>query len=268
MDVVGTGLVAKFFRWHTQYVLPKILDRADKIIVTSKDYAKQSNLQSRFAVEPEKFIEIPCGVNHLLFKPRLKDKALMEEYDLYGKKIILFVGGLDKAHYFKGINILIQAMQHFSDGDKVRCLIVGDGELRSSYQTLVDGLGLSKKVIFTGFAKDNMLPRMYNLADIFVLPSVDKSEAFGIVALEAMASGVPVIASDLPGVRSVVDKQKTGLLVKPSSVDNLVAMIKYLLANPKSAKEYGLAGREKVLRKYTWEKIGYKLDNVFKDCQK
>jgi glycosyltransferase involved in cell wall biosynthesis len=268
MDVVGTGLVAKFFRWHTQYVLPKILDRADKIIVTSKDYAKQSNLQSRFAVEPEKFVEIPCGVNHLLFKPRLKDKALMEKYDLYGKKVILFVGGLDKAHYFKGINVLIQAIQHFSDSDKVRCLIVGDGELRSSYQTLVDGLGLGKKIIFTGFAQDSMLPRMYNLADMFVLPSIDKSEAFGIVSLEAMASGVPVIASDLPGVRSVVDKQKTGLLVKPGSVDNLAAMIKYLLANPKFAKEYGMAGREKVLRKYTWEKIGYKLDNIFKHCQK
>jgi glycosyltransferase involved in cell wall biosynthesis len=213
-------------------------------------------------------VEIPCGVNHLLFKPRPKDKELMKTHDLYGKKVILFVGGLDKAHYFKGINILIQAMQKFSDGDKVRCVIVGDGELKSTYQGLADSLGLGKKIIFTGYTKDNMLPKYYNLADMLVLPSVDKSEAFGIVALEAMSSGVPVIASDLPGVRSVVDKKETGLLVKPGSVDNLVDMIEYLLKNPQEAKEYGQNGRKKVLEKYTWDSIGYKLDNVLKSCCK
>ncbi|MCB9802591.1 glycosyltransferase family 4 protein [Candidatus Nomurabacteria bacterium] len=266
MDVVGTGLMAKFFKWHTQYVLPKILDRADKIIVTSKDYANFSNLSGRLKTESEKFVEIPCGVNHLLYKPRPKDTELLKKYDLYDKKVILFVGGLDKAHYFKGINVLIQAMQAFSDSDDVRCLIVGDGELRSSYQSMVDSFGLAKKIIFTGFIGDNMLPKFYNLADIFVLPSIDKSEAFGIVALEAMASAKPVIASDLPGVRSVVDKQKTGLLVKPGSVDNLVAMLKTLLVKNQLRTDYGLAGREKVLQKYTWEKVGYKLDNVFKDC--
>jgi glycosyltransferase involved in cell wall biosynthesis len=268
MDVIGTGLIAKFFRWHTQYVLPKILDRADRIVITSRDYVERSNIKDRLQIEPEKFVEIPCGVNHLLFKPRPKDKELMKTHDLYGKKVILFVGGLDKAHYFKGINILIQAMQKFSDGDKVRCVIVGDGELKSTYQGLADSLGLGKKIIFTGYTKDNMLPKYYNLADMLVLPSVDKSEAFGIVALEAMSSGVPVIASDLPGVRSVVDKKETGLLVKPGSVDNLVDMIEYLLKNPQEAKEYGQNGRKKVLEKYTWDSIGYKLDNVLKSCCK
>jgi glycosyltransferase involved in cell wall biosynthesis len=266
MDVVGTGVLAKFFKWHTQYVLPKILDRADKIIVTSFDYAASSNLSSRFKIEPEKFIEIPCGVNHLLFKPRPKDKELLQKYDLYDKKIILFVGGLDKAHYFKGVNVLIQAMQAFADSDDVRCLIAGDGELKSGYQSMVDSLGLSKKIIFTGFVQDNMLPRFYNLADILVLPSIDKSEAFGIVALEAMSSGTPVVASDLPGVRSVVDKLKTGLLVKPGSVDNLIAMLKVLLTNNKTRQNYGIAGRNKVIQKYTWETVGYKLENVLINC--
>lgn len=268
MDVVGTGLVARFFKWHTQYVLPKILDRADKIIITSKDYALSSNLASRFKAESEKFVEIPCGVNHLLFKPRPKDKDLLKQYDLYNKKVILFVGGLDKAHYFKGVNILIQAMQALADSDDVRCLIIGDGELKSSYQSMVDSFGLNKKIIFAGFISDSLLPKFYNLADILVLPSIDKSEAFGIVSLEAMSSAKPVICSDLPGLRSVVDKQKTGLLVKAGSVDNLVAMLKILLNKDKLRTDYGQAGRSKVLQKYTWEKIGYKLDNVFKDCVK
>jgi len=83
-----------------------------------------------------------------------------------------------------------------------------------------------------------------------------------------MASGVPVITSDLPGVRSVVDKKKTGLLVKPGNVDNLSNMIEYLLDNPKVAKEYGKAGRAKVLANYTWDKVGHKLDHLIKTISK
>ncbi len=268
MDVVGTGLLSKFFKWHTSHVLPKILDKANKVIVTSWDYARCSNIKDRVEDEPEKFVAIPCGVNHLIYKPRYRDKTLLNKHDLHGKKIALFVGALDKAHYFKGLNILIQAIKKISDNDDFRVLIVGDGDLKQSYMSLVDSLGLGKKILFLGYIPDNLLPKYYNLADILVLPSIDKSEAFGIVSLEAMSSGVPVITSDLAGVRSVVSKKKTGLLVKPSNVQNLADMIQYLLNNPKLAKEYGKAGRAKVLENYTWEQIGYQLDNLIRSIAK
>ncbi|PWB38299.1 MAG: hypothetical protein C3F02_04820 [Parcubacteria group bacterium] len=267
MDVVGTGILSRFFRWHTNHVMPRILDKADKIIITSWDYARQSNLRDRLQAEPEKFVEVPCGVNHLLYKPRIKDKTLLDQYELHDKKIILFVGVLDKAHYFKGLNILIQAASQMKDTDEWRVLVVGDGNLRDSYQSLAENLGLAKKIIFAGFVPDNILPKFYNTADMLVLPSVDKSEAFGMVALEAMASGLPVITSDLAGVRTVVEKQKTGLLVKPGSVDNLVKMIRSLLDNPRLAFNLGQAGRAKVLEKYTWDSIGYKLDNVLRSIK-
>ncbi|MFA5126565.1 MAG: glycosyltransferase family 4 protein [Patescibacteria group bacterium] len=262
MDVVGSGLLSKVFKWHTNFIMPKILDQADKIIVTSWDYAKNSTLAERLAAEPEKFAEIPCGVNHLLFKPRYRDKELMTKYDLYNKQIVLFVGALDRPHYFKGVNILIQAISHLNDNDNFRVLIAGGGELLASYQSLVDTLGLGKKIIFLGRVEENILPKLYSLADIFVLPSIDKSEAFGIVALEAMSSGVPVIASDLAGVRSVVKKKETGLLVKPGSVQNLADMLDYLLKNPRIARAYGQAGRQRVLESYTWEHIGRQLDDL------
>lgn len=267
MDVFGHGLMSKFFQWHRDYVAPRILDSADKIIVTSYNYARSSALAERLIDEPDKFVEIPCGVNHLLFKPRYRDKDILDQYDLHNKKVILFVGALDRAHYFKGVNILIQAIKKISDRDDFKLLIIGDGSLKDSYQSLVDSLGLARKVTFVGHIPDNILPKFYNVADIFVLPSIDKSEAFGIVSLEAMASGVPVIASDLPGVRSVVDKRKTGLLVKPGSVDNLADMIEFLIKNPKICKSYGKAGRDKVLNNYTWEKIGYKLDNLVRSIK-
>ena len=262
MDVVGSGLLSKFFKWHTNYILPRILDRADKIIVTSWDYAKNSVLKDRLAAEPERFAEIPCGVNHLVFKPRYRDKDLLTKYDLYDKQIVLFVGALDKPHYFKGVNILIQAINKLNDNDDFRVLIVGDGDLRHGYESLAKNLGLGKKVIFLGKVEDHILPKLYNLADICVLPSIDKSEAFGIVALEAMSSGTPVIASDLAGVRSVVSKKETGLLVKPGSVQNLADMIQLLLKNPRLARQYGQAGRQRVLDLYTWEKIGENLNKV------
>ena len=267
-DVVGSGLLSKFFKWHTSHVLPKILDKANKIIVTSWDYARCSNIKDRIEAEPEKFVAIPCGVNHLIYKPRYRDKALLNKYDLHGKKIILFVGALDKAHYFKGLNILFQAIKKISNNDDFRVLIVGDGDLKQSYMSLVDSFGLGKKIMFLGYVPDNLLPKYYNLADMLVLPSIDKSEAFGIVCLEAMSSGVPVITSDLAGVRSVVSKKKTGLLVKPSNVQNLADMIQYLLNNPKIAKEYGKAGRAKVVANYTWEQIGYQLDNLMRSIAK
>jgi len=264
MDVFGEGLMSKFFNWHSNYVTPKILDRADKIIVTSYDYARHSTLKERLAVEPEKFVEVPIGVNHLLFKPRYRNQDIIKQYDLYNKKIILFVGGLDKAHYFKGINVLIQAIKKLNARDDFRVIIVGEGDLRETYQTMADSLGLGRKIIFTGFVPDDMLPKFYSVADMLVLPSTDKSEAFGIVSLEAMSSGIPVIASDLPGVRSVVDKKETGLLVKPGNVDNLSNMIEYLLKYPKIARDYGAAGRAKVLENYTWDKVSIKLNDVIK----
>ncbi|MDD5749557.1 MAG: glycosyltransferase family 4 protein [Patescibacteria group bacterium] len=268
MDVVGRGLLAKFFHWHKNYIAPRILDRADRVIVTSLDYARHSYIKPLLEVDPDKFVEIPCGVNHLLFKPRLADKSLYQKYDLYGKKMILFVGALDKAHYFKGVNVLIQTVKNLAQNrHDFRVVIVGEGDLKDSYQSLVKNMGLGKYIHFAGFVPDNLLPQFYNTADMLVLPSVDKSEAFGIVSLEAMASGVPVIAADLPGVRSVVDKKKTGLLVKPGNVDNLSNMISFILDNPRLAKEYGRAGREKVLAKYSWDKIGYQLDNLFRSIK-
>jgi glycosyltransferase involved in cell wall biosynthesis len=267
MDVVGSGVLASFFHWHTEHVLPRIIDRADKVLVTSWDYAKSSALKNWIEAEPEKFVEVSIGVNHLLFKPRFKDKPLMELYDLYGKNVILFVGALDRAHYFKGVNILIQAIFKLNDNDDFRVLIVGGGDMQDSYQSLAENLGLSKKIIFVGRVDDQKLLKFYSVANMLVLPSIDRSEAFGIVALEAMACGVPVIASDLAGVRSVVIKKETGLLVKPGSVENLTNMIRILLKNSKLARTLGQEGRQRVLANYTWEIVGKKLNDIMNNLQ-
>jgi glycosyltransferase involved in cell wall biosynthesis len=98
-----------------------------------------------------------------------------------------------------------------------------------------------------------------------VLPSIDGSEAFGTVLLEAMASGLPVIASDLPGVRSVVDKKSNGFLVKPRDISSLAKYLDLLLKNPQMAGQFGQAGRAKVLAKYDWSHIGRSVEKIFED---
>ncbi len=213
MDVFGRGLKGAFFRFHSKYILPLILSRAKKIIVTSMDYARSGAIGKQVATNQEKFVEIPLGADTERFAPRPRDPELAAKLKIAPTdKVILFVGGLDSAHYFKGVDILLHAFERFLKSQipnyKFQILVVGDGNLRQEYEALSRNLGLEEGVIFAGSASEEDLPKYYNLADLFVLPSIDGSEAFGLVLLEAMASGVPVIASNLPGVRTLVPAGK------------------------------------------------------------
>lgn len=263
MDVVGDGIMKRLFSFHNNHVMPLIMDRANKIIVTSMDYARRSHVQERLKTDADKFIEIPLGVDPDVFKPRMRPKELANQYGLQNKKVILFVGALDRAHYFKGINYLIKAFQLISSNDVYRLVIVGGGNLRATYESLAVNFGLERKILFAGKVADDALPLFYNLADVFVLPSIDSSEAFGIVALEAMASGLPVLASDLPGVRSVVQKGSTGLLFKPKDVTYLAKQLHYLLENPQVCNRLGKQGRNRVLERYTWKVVGAAVYEVY-----
>jgi glycosyltransferase involved in cell wall biosynthesis len=267
MDVHGEGVMKKLFTWHSHYIMPKILDDANKIIVTSLDYAKKSLIANWLNKDEGKFSAIPLGVNPRIFKPRIKSKDLITKHNLQNNKIILFVGGLDKSHYFKGVNYLIKAFQTISSNNDYRLIIVGSGALSDSYKTIVTNFGLERKVIFTGYVSDDSLPSYYNLADVFVLPSIDSSEAFGIAILEAMASGVAVIATDLPGVREVVRRDITGYLVKAKRVDAIAKKILFLLKNPQVRNRFGDKGRERVITNYTWEIVGQKISNLYQKHQ-
>ena len=228
-DLVGSGWLGKVFRWHTKKLMPKILGRADKIIVSSLDYAKNSNIKNILEKNPEKFFEVPFGVDAEKFSPAEPRKDLVEKFGLSLGRTILFVGGLDRAHYFKGLEILIRAKAEVANA---RILIVGDGDLRPHYEKMVEELNLKDKIIFAGSVAPEDLPDYYNLANVVVLPSLDGSEAFGIVLIEAGACGKPVIVSNLPGVRSVIDYGVNGFTVKPGDAKELAEKINYFLDNP------------------------------------
>jgi len=115
MDVVGQGWKKLIFDIHSKFIMPKIIASADKVLVSSLDYAQNSNLKELLVKYPQKFVELPPGVNLDLFKPADKDPGLMKKFDLKAAdKVLLFVGALDQAHYFKGIHFLIDSFENYN----------------------------------------------------------------------------------------------------------------------------------------------------------
>lgn len=258
MDVIGLSPILKIPIWPSKLIRASLFKKAETIVCASLDYIKSSDIKKTYEEYPAKFKEIPFSVESDKFTPAPKGND--------GIKKILFVGGLDKAHYFKGVNILLEAVSKLQipDSQGYQLLIVGDGDLKPKYEEQTKKLHIADKIRFLGRIEDNKLPLIYQQADLFVLPSTKKNEAFGLVLLEAMASGLPVIASDLPGVRTVFQNGRQGLLAKPEDVNDLKNKIEKIFSNEKKREQMGQEARKLILEKYNWEKISQQLDDIIK----
>jgi glycosyltransferase involved in cell wall biosynthesis len=235
-----------------------VLSGARWVAATTDDYAKHSALRRTPA---EKVVVLPNGVDTTVFRPERNTDALRARYGLSeDEPIVLFVGGLDTAHYFKGIPILLQSIARLPG---VRVLVIGEGDLRPSYREMAHQSGLEERVQFTGHVSQEELPLHYNLADVVVLPSTTRGEAFGMVLIEAMACGIPVVASNLPGVRSVVEDGVNGRLVPPGDATALVEALRALLADSEMRQRMGRDGRMKTERIYDWRLIGLQLERLY-----
>ena len=255
MDVINFNLITKILSLPAKLIRYSLFKKANIITCASLDYIKHSDIAKIYKKYPKKFKEIPFGVDTNKFTPAPKKNSQI--------KNILFVGGLDKAHYFKGLDILFKALSNLKNINW-QLSIVGDGDLKPQYEKQTKELDITNKVNFWGKDSNEKLPEIYRQADLFVLPSINKNEAFGLVLLEAMASGVPVIASALPGVRTVFQDNIQGLLAKPGDSDDLKNKIEKILNNDEKRKQMGLKARKLVLEKYSWEEVGKKLNNIIK----
>jgi len=262
MDLIDTGWRGIVFNLYQSIFLKKMMEAADKISVSSFDYLFHSRVNKFYSGFREKFIELPLGIDLEFFFSQSKDQNLKNRLKLnQNDKIVLFVGGLDRAHYFKGLNILLSALAKLEEN--VKLVVIGEGDLKKKYQSRTDDLKMKERVIFVGSAISSELIKFYNLADVFVLPSISSSEAFGLVSLEAMACAKPIIVSDLPGPRTLVKEGVNGFLVKPADVDDLAEKIKLVLENSK-IKEMGEESRKIVEEKYNWSVIIKELENIYK----
>jgi glycosyltransferase involved in cell wall biosynthesis len=264
-DVLFQGMM----RWpeglHHRLLGRRILAGAKRVLATSLDYAGASRLKELMAARPGLVVEMPNGVDARRLHPGLDGERLRASYGLDpAQRLVLFVGALDRAHYFKGMEVLLQALARIPAGD-VRLLVVGDGALRPSYQARAAELGVADRVLFCGRVSAEDLPDHYSVCDLLVLPSVTRGEAFGVVLLEAMACGKPVIASNLPGVRSVVSDGQDGLLVQPGDVVDLAAKVHGLLDDAPRRRAMGEQGRAKVEARYDWATIIPRLVRVYEE---
>lgn len=200
-------------------LIRKLLDRAESIVVTSPQLVENSLLLPIY----EKKIE----VIPLSYSKRFSASDQTARYMESGNPMkILFVGRL---RAYKGLDVAIRAIKDLH----VKFSIVGNGEHSNSLQRLVKELNMLEKVTFYEDLDNAQVEEMYNKSDLFLLPSVNEAEAFGVVQLEAMANGLPVINTNLKsGVPFVSLNNITGLTVTPKSVTELNNAIKRIMDDP------------------------------------
>jgi glycosyltransferase involved in cell wall biosynthesis len=253
-DLIGEGLRRWLFAAYRRLTDGLVLGGAAKLGVLSEDHARSSLRASWFGRRRQDLVVVPNGVDAELFRPQPCDSALWSASGLPSESCtVLFVGALDRAHYFKGVPILLDAVSRI-EGARVGLWIVGDGDRKVRYQDQAARLGIAGRTVFAGCIPFPEIVRYYACADLLVLPSI-KLESFGIVIIEAMACGLPVVASDLPGVRTVVSDGRDGLLTPPGDARALADAIRFLAENPDQRKEMGNRGRAKVEARYAWPKI-------------
>ncbi len=219
-------------------------------VIVNSNYMR-SELQRLFGLPYEKINVIPNGVNLNMYDGIEKDYDFRRKYAMDNEKIILFMGRLV---YEKGIQTLIAAMpkilNHYHDA---KLLIAGKGGMIDELRNQVNYLGLGNKVYFTGYLGSKDVQRMYKCADVSVFPST--YEPFGIVALEAMLSGTPIVVSDVGGLNEIVDHGVNGMKSYAGNANSLADSILTLLFDQKLCDTVTKNAVSKVKDEYNWTKI-------------
>jgi len=200
---------------------------------------------------------IPNGVDDTVFTPSKKKEKIKEKFEIDGK-VVLYVSRMS---YRKGPHVLLNA---FSQIEEAALVMVGSGEMLPFLRAQAKFLRIEDRVKFVGYVKNEVLPEIFRMADVFVLPSIT-AEAFGIVILEAMASGLPVVATDVGGIPEIVMESESGLLVPPGNELELRNAIQKLLLDDKLRERLGSNGRKAVEERYSWNRVTEQIEKTYED---
>ncbi|MDA0769514.1 MAG: hypothetical protein BZY79_03805 [SAR202 cluster bacterium Casp-Chloro-G4] len=238
----------------------KVMESADGLVVSTE--MEKDDLIGLYQASRAKIKVVPAGVDLELFYPRDKDEA-KQKLGLEENRVILYVGRIEP---LKGIEILLEAVKLLEDSEDTRLVIVGgsledDAELER-LKGLSERLGIEGKVTFTGSVPQEMLPDFYSAADAFVLPSY--YESFGLVALEAMACGTPVVVSRVGGLKTFIKQGETGYLIPWRCPEPFAQRLDMLLANPALKESMGRAARAQALE-MSWSGVADRLLDFYSD---
>jgi len=242
----------------------EIAQQADLLIASTAD--ESAELVRTYGAVSERVFVVPPGVDLSVFQPVDRDEARRKIG--YGPgRLLLFVGRLER---LKGVEVAIRALALLRDRnhDDVRLLILGEdskdgdeGE-KDRLKAVAADVGVRDRVDFLGSVAHHELPYFYSAADVCVMPSY--SESFGLVGLEAQASGRPVVGSDVSGLRSVIRDQVSGYLIAGHDPAEYAERIGRLLEDPELAQQMGRRGRL-LAQRYSWTRTADRLRELFED---
>ncbi len=228
-------------------------------IFTLTELGKREHI--RFGIAgPDKFVTVPCGIDLAKFSsPRRSPSEVRAEFGFSPADAV--VGWIGRLVPIKGCKYFLYALElarrRRSD---LKGIIIGDGPLRKQLEELAKELGLSESLVFAGVRKD--IAEIMHSLDLFVLTSLN--EGLGRVLLEAMACGIPVVASRVGGVGEIVLHRETGLLVSPKDPEGIAAAILEILNNKKKAELFSRKGKEKA-RLFDVERMIEKTEEVYRE---
>lgn len=227
----------------------RVLRGAARVMVTSPGYAASS---PDLAGAGARLSVVPLGADPRRFSPPAGPRPSRPF-------TLLFVGLL---RHYKGLDVLLQAMTSLPRD--ARLLIAGAGPLRAALQAQAQALELGDRVSFLGRVPDEDLPALYQAADAFVLPALNRAEAFGLVLVEAMLSGLPCVTTEVgSGTSYVVRDGSSGFVVPPGSPQALAQALGRLAADPALGRSLGQSGRARAVTEFTHDRMVAAVEQVY-----
>lgn len=234
----GQPAVDVLLRAYERRVLPRVFDRCAELVAVSPVSMAHGTGRAQL---------VPPGVDCAVFRPPT-DGAPRETR-------VLYVGRVEKTSRWKGLHVLVDALPRLRERvPGVRLEVVGDGDDVAHLQARARRLGVADAIDWRGQVGHRELPAHYQCAAVTVLPSLTEAESFGMSLVEAMASGCPVVGSDVGGIPFVVRHGTDGLLVPPGDARALADALAALLLDPDRAAGLGAAGRDAAVSRWDWSR--------------
>jgi glycosyltransferase involved in cell wall biosynthesis len=258
-----TPMVTTFYGIELRWVQSRLPFLRWLVRWAAKTSARAVAISTYTARELRKFIDVPVEV--IPYTAELEAPSFAPRGARHAEPTILFVGRLIER---KGVRHLIRALGNVRQRVAARLVLVGDGPERVPLEQCAREAGVATAVEFRGRVSDDDLRRAYANADVFVLPSVldarQDTEGLGVVLLEAMNYGVPVIASDIGGITDIVQHERTGLLVKPGDENALAEALIRILSNADLSRSLGAAAQRRVSEEFSWDSIVDRWEDVYR----
>jgi glycosyltransferase involved in cell wall biosynthesis len=253
--------LANLIMWQLSRIEEEAAKNATLIVTVSK-YSSRKIVQF-YDVDKTKIRIVPNGVDSQKFRPTEDCEKVKRSLGIDKKQCVLFVGRLIPR---KGLPFLIEAAKRIvKERSETAFIIVGNGPLRNHLRSYLEKINLSGNFVFLGDVNENMLPILYNCADVFAFPSIQEGQ--GIALLEAQATAKPVVAFNVGGVSEALLDKETGLLVKPDSHELADAILK-LLDNESSRVNMGRKGREFVCNNLSWDICAKRMLQIYREVSR